>query len=339
MIQIGAQMTGRNVVCPQCGERITVPTQSVPQAEALYQFLKRKRIAEKTGRNLDLPLPTRQPEQPLPPTGQPVVTVQEKRQNKDEEKPSSLLEDFEADEVDCWIAEFWATNPSSESGNLETKQRVISEPAKSAVSKTFEEAAVTVRHRQTLALFRTWLLVVFLLGFIGGLCTYSFFAGFRKKTPETTGSTKPKLPQENIVTGKLFYRGFDGERLPDADAVVLLLPQDRIPAFPISSEGIRPGDTQSESVGDAVSQIEEIGGFFQRTGIDGTFSIPYKKEGRYLALMISSHAKRSEPDMDTVTFQKLQYFFRNPKDLIDDFRFIREEYEFEQGKYIVRETF
>jgi hypothetical protein len=363
MIQIGAQMIGRNVVCPQCGNRLTVPPQSVPQAEALYQFLKQKRIAEKNNvakspqktkpkpektEKQKTSVPISQPSSsPLSTSEKTVAPISYKKniqlepvqsENDTDEQDASFT-DFEADEIDHWIAEFWAMQPQPDNNSIETNWTISQSLPSKNETKSLDVAASNVQTQLTLTLLRTWLIVVFLFGFVGGLCTYSFFAGVRKGTSGVVDTIKSELASENSITGKLYYRGFDGEQIPDADAVVLFLPLERIPTIPLSVEGIRPGDTQSDSINDATQQIDEIGGLFLRTGANGGFEIPYKKQGHYLALLISSHAKRSEPELDLATRRKLQRFFRTPQNLIGDFQFICEEYEFEQGKYILRETF
>ncbi|MDR1963435.1 MAG: hypothetical protein LBQ50_06625 [Planctomycetaceae bacterium] len=342
MIQIGAQRAGQTVVCPQCGERLTVPAQSVAQAEMLYQFLKRKRITEKTEKAEKtaerIAKKTRTTSLQQQPAGLP-VPVQERGNAETDEEPNFSLEELDHEDVDRWIKEFWTTQPKG--NEIVTDQPFTAEPAESArsIPENREIEAMTFRQHQTWLLFRTWLFIVFLLGFVGGFSICLFVTDFRKGDSESNGSARAVPSSENLVTGKLFYRGIDGERIPDADAVVLFLPLDRIPTFPISGVGLRPGDSHLLSTGDSVQQIEEMGGMFQRTNADGTFSFQYKNKGRYLALMISSHSKRSDSEPDTATLRELQRFFRNPKELLDNYRFNREEYELEQGKYMIRQTF
>jgi hypothetical protein len=55
--------------------------------------------------------------------------------------------------------------------------------------------------------------------------------------------------------------------------------------------------------------------------------------------MISAHSKHSDPEPDATTIRELKRFFRNPKELLGDYHFSREEYEFDQGKYLIRQTF
>ncbi|MDR0609073.1 MAG: hypothetical protein LBG58_03100 [Planctomycetaceae bacterium] len=360
MIQIGEQRAGQLVVCPQCGERLTVPAQSVAQAETLYQFLKQKRRAEKTGKKVHLPSLQKSTDSPLPDQEreqiqerkqiqgqdqvrvQVQVQIQENRNRETDEELNGSLEEFDPEDMDRWIKEFWTTQPNENktaTKNISDSAAAVPPTPVQPVVENHETAAISIRQHETWLLFRTWLFIVFLFGLVGGFGLCSFFTGIRKNISGMDGSAKPVLSSENFVAGKLYYRGFDGERIPDADAVVLLLPLDRIPTFPISGVGLRPGDNHSSSTEDSVQQIKEIGGVFQRTDADGTFLIQYENKGRYLMLMISAHSKHSDAEPDATTIRELKRFFRNPKELLGDYRFSREEYEFDQGKYLIRQTF
>jgi broad specificity phosphatase PhoE len=349
MIQIGSQRAGQLVVCPQCSERLTVPAQSVAQAETLYQFLKRKRLAEKNGKTSGFSAlqktAQKSADSALPVHEQ--VQIRENANEEIEEETNGTLEEINPEEMDRWIKEFWTTQPKENkiaTENIRTSTSVPPTPVQQAsvqpVAEICKTATLTIRQHETWLLFRTWLFIVFLFGLVGGFSICSFFTSLRKNISEMNGSATSVLTSENCVSGKLYYRGFDGERIPDADAVVLLLPLDRIPTFPISGVGLRPDDHHLSSTADSVQQIKEIGGTFQRTGADGTFLIQYENKGRYLILMISAHSKRSDAEEpDVATIRELKRFFRNPKELLSDYHFSREEYEFEQGKYLIRQTF
>ncbi|MDR2116350.1 MAG: hypothetical protein LBP87_08210 [Planctomycetaceae bacterium] len=347
MIQIGAQRAGQIVVCPQCGERLTVPAQSVAQAETLYQFLKQKRLAEKnvkTTGNLPLQQSTQQSaklsaQQSVQQSAKLPLskTVPEKKYEEIDEEPNFSLEELDTEDVDRWIKEFWTTQ--SKENNVVTEQPHTAKPVSPPANTNNETAAMAIRQHETWLLFRTWLIIVFLFGLVGGFSLCLFINSVRKNISENNNSAKPVLSEENVVTGKLYYRGFDGERIPDADAVVMLLPLDRIPTFPISGSGLRPDDNHHPATEDSIQQIKEIGGMFQRTDADGLFSIQYENKGRYLILMISSHTKRSDAVPDAVTIRELKRFFRNPQELLSDYSSSHDEYELDQGKYIIRQTF
>ncbi len=76
-----------------------------------------------------------------------------------------------------------------------------------------------------------------------------------------------------------------------------------------------------------------------RTGAMGEFFLPLRKSGRFWVLMISSHAKRDEAEpIDNNTLVELRRFFRNPAELIGEYCFALEEYDFDRGNYVLKET-
>jgi len=299
-MKIGPQMFGRIVVCPQCGKRIEVPFESDPKAEALYYFMKQQRAGEK-------------------------ATEQAVRKG-----PLT-----EPDEFDRWIDEFWMSVPDHHiEGNA------VPPPWKPAESEQAQSALAPLWNRQTRWLFRLLLVVVFLLGCFGGFILHFLFVSGRAGGRETSAVPETATSSQNIrVEGELSYRNSEGARMPDADAVVLFLPLDRIPAIPISSHGLVPNDVRFDPDGEASQQIKELGGVFQRTGADGSFAFPLRDEGRYLALTISSHLHRDEQGLSPATIRDLQRFFRDPHELLGDYCYAREEYDVKPGTYLIRQTF
>ncbi len=198
-----------------------------------------------------------------------------------------------------------------------------------------------VRYRQTVFLFRVWLLVVFLVGLVAGIYSHSVYLHVRQRL----GREAANFRSENgdmvaTVCGNLYRKDFDGSPAPDADAVVMVLPQQSPPKYPISVTGLSPNDDLFDPHGDGVQQIVEIGGGYQHTGAGGEFSLPIKSAGRYWVLMISSHAKRNEDEpIDPAAIRSLQKYCRHVEQLIGEYRFTLNEYDFEHGNYVLKEIF
>ena len=367
MMKIGSQMVGRIVVCPQCGAKLEVPTQSDPQAEALYQFMKKKRAQEKAAQILgsvepkrQIPLPTAQPAPPPPPKAAvptppptakpkpsvptlPTTTQPVPKPVHQEPPPEESFEELEPDEVDLWIDEFWATVPETD-GEFDPNSipHTLKHAPVDGPTNDLESASAAVRYRQTVVLFRVWLSIVFLVGLIAGIYIHSVYADFRNRRTARVGTGEAVTESDDrTVQGNLYYRGFDGRPMPDADAVVILLPLDRnAPAVPMSIEGLRPNDEMIAPNVDGAQQITELGGHFLRTGADGAFSVSLKTPGRFLVLMISSHARRNDGmEPETAAIRELGRFFRTPEDLLGQYGFALEEYDFMQGKYMLHRTF
>ncbi len=361
MIKIGAQMAGRNVVCPQCTAKILVPQRSDPQAEALYQFLKEKRAREKADKiiaSLDpaqqtqpagppCPAPSPAPEIIQTPQPEPIpsAAVDGPRPEYPADTNDSMdeLEDLEPDEVDGWIEEFWATVPETEglSNRPRTLRNAAANDSEHGENEQAEMASSVSRYQQTVLLFRVWLMVVFLIGLVAGIYLHSVYADWRLRHKENASHAGTEHADATItVSGNLYHRDFDGRPTADADAVVIVLPQKSVPKIPITVDGLRPNDELFDPNGDSVQQIIEIGGAFQRTGTGGEFSLPLKKSGKYLVMMVSSHAKRDEAKpTDPTVIRELRVFFRNPTELIGEYRYALEEYDFQRGHYVLKETF
>ncbi|MDR0870879.1 MAG: hypothetical protein LBN39_08820 [Planctomycetaceae bacterium] len=328
MIKIGEPMAGQVVLCPQCNHELNVPSRSDPKAENLFQYMKKKRAEEKAASIVDSLTAgqNKQKKQPVPLPLPPEITE---------------YDETGKDDVVRWIDQFWTSIPETEENGtargemphtLKPPPPVPQEPKKLPEQAPAEPETMTMRRQQTRMLFRVWLCAVCLLCFTGGFLVHSALFGTSRK--HGTVSAEPLT--EACVTGTLYYRDLSRRR-PDADAAVLFLPVKNPPVFPMTSKGLRPGD--EPDTGEGIQQLGEIEGLFVKTGVDGSFSVPYKP-GRYIAVFISSHSERekeTEPDKATIT--ALEKYFKDPKELLGRCRFICDEYEFAAGKYVLQLTF
>lgn len=337
MMKVGPQMFGRTVVCPQCGGRLEVPFQSDPKAEDLYRFMKQKRAEEKSAISaisvVDAAVGKTSVSRPASAKSEPRTTDLPFQREK--------FEELEPDEVDRWIEEFWATIPE----NGDSAIRNVPVPKKRAERQhsesegfigSVEDLAESYRNRSVRILFRLALAAVFVVGLFAGFALHVAVRDADRSARNTMQTED--FSDKAVIRGELYYRGLDGRRIPDADAVVIFLPADRIPAVPISCTELGPGGGMGENR-DGMTQIEELGGAFCRTGADGTFSQDFQRSGRYLALMISAHVRRSGPELPPETLLDLQRFFSDPAVLLGEYRFVREEYEIGRGVHFIRETF
>jgi hypothetical protein len=311
-IKIGEPMAGRTVRCPQCGKPIVVPRSTEQQAQELYQT----QVATAKSRVVPPPLPNA--------AGQPMAA-----------KPSKTA-DTESN-LDDWIDQFWTSIPEEES----TVKPPLAPPFPSPQNVS-ESATNALRQKQTLVLFRIWLAIIFIIGFVFGFAFRSFFLGKTNNTQDPSGVTVNSAPAltDSVITGKLYYRGVGREKLPDADAVILFIPKDKTPAVSMSVKGLRPDDNAGAG-GEGVQQIEEMQGLFCRAGANGEFSIPYKRSGKYLAIFISAQLTRPDESegLDRETLKTLKLYFKRPQDLVGNYTYISEEYEFTSGTYNLRLMF
>lgn len=329
-MKIGQQMFGRTVVCPQCSTRIEVPFESDPKAEELYRLMKEKRGKAKDGSG--------QPDKGAvsPSVAEtPVLKNQAGPARKESGGPDiGTADDYEFDRV---IEDFWATvhvedllpENANESGPVGPMQRTSS----GADTDTSGSGCRWIRMGlPVLALLTVMILSSFFLGIV----FHRFFVlnYFARATSESTEATA-----QVFVAGKLYYQNILGKRTPDADAVVILLPQDYAPPTAVSSRGLGPNDERFDPNGESVTQIEEFGGIYHRTGADGSFSVSANIGGRYFVLLISSHEKRDLMEIDPNTISDLRRFFRNPTELIGEYCFSLDEYDLGPGTHQIRHVF
>ena len=152
--------------------------------------------------------------------------------------------------------------------------------------------------------------------------------------PGRGGAGLPRSGNVVTVAGKLTFETPDERPLPDVDAVVIFLPTAGIPNVPLNGRGLRPQEgTESSEPSDVIQQIEELGGKHIYTDAEGKFSLSVDVAGRYLGILISSHAIRpEEAKWNAETDRKLRRFFREPSELLGDYQFRCDEYELKKGE-------
>jgi hypothetical protein len=184
------------------------------------------------------------------------------------------------------------------------------------------------------------LLLVCCVSFVLGFVIRGFWGGGGNTvflSSATEGSTANPTIQ---IEGKLSYKDEFGVKVPDVDATILFIPLESRTTIPIPASGFRADEGTFDPNNDNIQRIVELGGIVQRTGIDGGFKFSLKSEGKYVAIMISSHAKRTNAtQLPPEVVNYLKKFFQNPTELISDFRVEKEEYNINTGIQIIHKTF
>jgi len=308
MLKIGTSKTGNVVSCPRCHKPVVVPPQSVPQAEQLYQMLKKKRAEEAAAH----PVPNNiVPEPSLP-----------------ESAWEELGGNVNDADLNQWIDELWKTNPAnpqeSSSGLFSTS---ISNPVSNEEVALF---ALQKQHKLTVTLLYVSATVAFFVGIVFGILLYAMFASSTRSYQHLADSRMGT----NEITGTLFYRNENGDRWPDVEAAIICLPMDRPMVQLLFPQGLRPGDDVNN---DTVQLIQEMGGMYARGDVNGSFTLQYREGVRYFVILISAHQKRSG-EMKPSVLQELRRYFRN-YDQFGGNCLLTDEYEWSGGKYSFRHTF
>ena len=310
MLKIGTSKMGSVVDCPRCQKLVIVPPQSVPQAEQLYQMLKKKRAEEKVAS----PAPKSIVAEPTLP----------------ESAWDELGGDVNEADLNQWIDELWKTNPTDRQDSFPV---LFSTSIPNTISdREVDFLALQKRHKLAV----TWLYVAptiaFFVGIIFGVLLYAFSVSSpRSHQLQHLADNGARI---NEVTGTIFYRNENGDRWADVDAVIICLPIDRPMAQLLSPQGLGP---DGEVNNDTVQLIHEMGGMYARADVNGSFTLQYREGVRYFVVLISAHQRRIG-EMKPSVIRELRRYFRSPDQFSENY-LITDEYEWSGGKYSFRHTF
>lgn len=105
-------------------------------------------------------------------------------------------------------------------------------------------------------------------------------------------------PTPFTMRGRVEYLSASGRLRPDEGAVVVLLPQNARPEagakWPVA--GLRPGDPPPDENDHTLRAIQELGGDYARTDMDGRYHVDGADTGEYFLLVISRRGIRSDND-------------------------------------------
>jgi len=130
------------------------------------------------------------------------------------------------------------------------------------------------------------------------------------------------------VRGRVIYSHQNQPALADENAVVILLPEAKLPDRKLSFRDIRPGDPMPADPPRTVRLIRELGGEYGRTDAQGEFFLVVPDQGTYRLLIISNHADREKAtEIDEVEEEEMKSYFDLPELLIERrrYRWTKEE--------------
>jgi hypothetical protein len=146
--------------------------------------------------------------------------------------------------------------------------------------------------------------------------------------------------QPVVLQGTLYYNDSSGQRLNDAGAVVIALPEGVYPEAPWSPEGLRPRDREP-AAGDAeLLALEEIGACYTRADERGEYLMSVPRPGNYRLLFMSNTALR--PDGSTVSdrdLNELRRYFTPANDLVGRGKYHLASIELAAGAGIVTRSY
>jgi len=132
-----------------------------------------------------------------------------------------------------------------------------------------------------------------------------------------------------LIEGRLVYNPGTAKLVGDENAVIIALPERKVPEKQFSIQGIRPQDPPPRESQKTVRQITELGGAYARADASGAFSMVVPEQGKYHLLLISSHVARPKGfAIDEVDLAGMERYFRLADHLINryKYRWTQEEY-------------
>ncbi len=136
--------------------------------------------------------------------------------------------------------------------------------------------------------------IVFIQGFLLGAIAIVFFIFGVVVGSHSTDQSPSDLPRPCQISGSVTYTNSANKVIPDSGSVVVVLPVARRPDPKIPVDGLRATERSSTADHPSVVALRDIGGGFARADDNGEFQVRVPNTGRYLVLVISNHAKRSQ---------------------------------------------
>lgn len=159
-----------------------------------------------------------------------------------------------------------------------------------------------------------------LLGVVGLVCfTLGVLVG-GSTVGEPSAENQP--PQPCLVAGKVTYKASGGGLLPDAGAVIVVLPQDAKPEQKAPIEGLIPAAPFPVPTDPGLQSIQSIGGEYTRADVNGEFRLRVPDRGKYHVLVLSRNARRRpSEELRRSDLAQLGDFFMPAPDLLGQNRY------------------
>ncbi len=156
---------------------------------------------------------------------------------------------------------------------------------------------------------------------------FFFCLGWLANHRQVTQSDTPTKTVEGgtpvLLSGQLRYGRPKGLPIPDAGAVVIVLPTGATPERPIPIEGLRPWESNSAAGQTNRQRIAELGGMWTQAAEDGSYSVVLPRPGQYWVLAVSKNLARPKQTLELtrrgiaeLDYEQLSRYFERPADLI-----------------------
>ena len=154
-----------------------------------------------------------------------------------------------------------------------------------------------------------------------GLAAITSYCVLVKTNPEAVDA-KLIAPKPVDVEGVVTYRTKNGKLEGDDGAFVFLFPARRAFDRPLVVNGAKPNRPTPLHFDDFLEKLEAQGGYFERAGFEGLFSIEVKEPGSYKILVVSYNVRHDLGSSDKKTVREIEKYLFNPGDMLERNRFL-----------------
>lgn len=180
-------------------------------------------------------------------------------------------------------------------------------------------ADLVLFHRRTIYLQGALFLVAVALAFGFGYLVGRSGAAAK---PSASGNRTPDEQEQVLLEGQVVYDAGSGRPEGDAGAVVVVLPESRMPGSRLPLGVLPPGAPGSAEADVAVRTIEGCGGAYGRADASGAFALVLPRPGKYRLLLVSRHASRPADDpIDELDREEMGRYFRRPEQWIGPWKY------------------
>lgn len=152
-----------------------------------------------------------------------------------------------------------------------------------------------------------------LLGVVGLVCfVFGLMIGARSAPETVAAETSPC-----VITGEISFRA--GVRTPDADAVIIIVPQESRPEEKIAASRLSPLEPEPLRNDPRLAAIRALGGDYARADEAGGYRLRVPDKGNYFLLIISHGKRQSESAaFDAIAAAQMGRFFTPTLEMLGD---------------------
>jgi hypothetical protein len=126
----------------------------------------------------------------------------------------------------------------------------------------------------------------------------------------------------SVVSGVVAYTHANGNMMPDAGSVVILVPAGVRPDEKATARGLASTDAMPDTTHPGLRVIRDLGGDYARADRRGRYRLRGTGPGSHFLLVISAHQRRSnEAQLRARDLAEMGRYFVPATDLIGDFRY------------------